>query len=104
MTGRGRTGRHARTDWRVIARLERCTLAEAVLHTGRTHQIRAHFAAIGHPIVGDTLYGPPRALRAGARTLPLLPRNFLHAARTGFPPPTPHPRLEPPAPLPAHLP
>ncbi len=47
MTARGRTGRHARTDWRVIARLDRCTLVEAVLHTGRTHQIRAHFAVGG---------------------------------------------------------
>jgi len=60
MTARASKGRHARTDWRVIARLDRCTLVEAVLHTGRTHQIRAHFAAIGHAVVGDTLYGAPR--------------------------------------------
>ena len=53
----------------MIARLDRCTLVEAVLHTGRTHQIRAHFAAIGHPVVGDTLYGAPRELRAGTRKL-----------------------------------
>ena len=76
MTARAATGRHARTDWRVIARLDRCTLVEAVLHTGRTHQIRAHFAAIGHPIVGDTLYGAPRSLRAGARDLPLAGAQF----------------------------
>jgi 23S rRNA pseudouridine1911/1915/1917 synthase len=84
MTARATKGRHARTDWRIIARLDRCTLVEAVLHTGRTHQIRAHFAAIGHPVVGDTLYGAPRVLRAGTRNLPLLERNFLHAARIGF--------------------
>src|SRR5579863_9690012 len=84
MTAREKTGRHARTDWRVIARLDRYTLVEAALHTGRTHQIRAHFAAIGHPVVGDTLYGAPRVLRAGARNLPLLERNFLHAAYIGF--------------------
>src|ERR1700722_2553596 len=47
MTARATKGRHARTDWRVIARLEGCTVVEAVLHTGRTHQIRAHFSAIG---------------------------------------------------------
>jgi 23S rRNA pseudouridine1911/1915/1917 synthase len=84
MTAREAKGRHARTDWRVIARLDSCTLVEAVLHTGRTHQIRAHFAALGHPVVGDTLYGAPRSLRAGKRDLPLLQRNFLHAARIGF--------------------
>jgi 23S rRNA pseudouridine1911/1915/1917 synthase len=103
MTARGRTGRFARTDWRVIARLDRCTLVEAALHTGRTHQIRAHFAAIGHPIVGDTLYGAPRALRAGVRTLPLLPRNFLHAARIGFPHPRTGAWVEVRAPLPEDL-
>src|SRR5712692_3354868 len=103
MTARGRTGRHARTDWRVIARLDRCTLVEAVLHTGRTHQIRAHFAAIGHPIVGDTLYDAPRALRAGARTIPLLPRNFLHAARIGFSNPRTGAWVEVRAPLPGDL-
>jgi 23S rRNA pseudouridine1911/1915/1917 synthase len=103
MTARGRTGRHARTDWRVIARLDRCTLVEAVLHTGRTHQIRAHFAAIGHPVVGDTLYGAPRNLRAGTRNFPLLERNFLHAARIGFSHPSTGAWVEVLAPLPRDL-
>src|SRR5713226_9527970 len=103
MTARGRTGRHARTDWRVIARLDRCTLVEAVLHTGRTQQIRAHFAATGHPIVGDILYGAPRAVRAGTRNLPLLERNFLHAARIGFSHPSTGAWVEVRAPLPRDL-
>jgi 23S rRNA pseudouridine1911/1915/1917 synthase len=103
MTARATKGRHARTDWRVIARLERCTLVEAVLHTGRTHQIRAHFAAIGHPVVGDTLYGAPRGLRAGTRNVPLLERNFLHAARIGFSHPSSGARVEVRAPLPRDL-
>ena len=103
MTARAAKGRHARTDWRVIARLDRCVLVEAVLHTGRTHQIRAHFAAIGHPVVGDTLYGAPRGLRAGKRDLPLLPRNFLHAARIGFSHPSSGAWVEVRAPLPADL-
>jgi 23S rRNA pseudouridine1911/1915/1917 synthase len=103
MTARAAKGRHARTDWRVIARLDRCTLVEAALHTGRTHQIRAHFAAIGHPIVGDTLYGAPRSLRAGARDLPLLKRNFLHAARLGFAHPSSGAWVEVRAPLPKEL-
>ena len=110
MTARASKGRHARTDWRVIARLDRCTLVEAVLHTGRTHQIRAHFAAIGHPVVGDTLYGAPRGLpvrqaglRAGTRNLPLLARNFLHAARIGFSHPSSGAWVEVRAPLPRDL-
>jgi len=103
MTARATKGRHARTDWRVIARLDRCTLVEAALHTGRTHQIRAHFAAIGHPVVGDTLYGAPRSLRAGTRNLPLLERNFLHAARIGFSHPSSGAWVEVRAPLPKDL-
>ena len=103
MTARAAKGRHARTDWRVISRLDRCTLIEAALHTGRTHQIRAHFGAIGHPVVGDTLYGAPRGLRAGARDLPLLERNFLHAARIGFSHPSSGAWVEVRAPLPRDL-
>jgi 23S rRNA pseudouridine1911/1915/1917 synthase len=103
MTARATKGRHARTDWRAIARLDGCTLVEAVLHTGRTHQIRAHFAAIGHPVVGDTLYGAPRNLRAGTRNLPLLARNFLHAARIGFAHPSSGVWVEVRAPLPKDL-
>jgi 23S rRNA pseudouridine1911/1915/1917 synthase len=103
MTARASKGRHARTDWRVIARLDRCTLVEAVLHTGRTHQIRAHFAAIGHALVGDTLYGAPRILRAGERNLPPLERNFLHAARIGFSHPSSGVWVEVRAPLPREL-
>jgi 23S rRNA pseudouridine1911/1915/1917 synthase len=103
MTAKGQAGRHARTDWRVIARLDRCTLVEVVLHTGRTHQIRAHFTAIGHPVVGDALYGAPRGLRAGTRNLSLLARNFLHAARIGFSHPSSGAWVEVRAPLPKDL-
>jgi 23S rRNA pseudouridine1911/1915/1917 synthase len=74
-----------------------------VLHTGRTHQIRAHFAAIGHPVVGDTLYGAPRTLRAGTRNISLLERNFLHAARLGFSHPSSGVWVEVRAPLPRDL-
>lgn len=103
MTARGAKGRHARTDWRVIAHLDHCTLVEAVLHTGRTHQIRAHFAAIGHPLIGDTLYGAPRGLRAGTRNLPVLERNFLHAALIGFSHPSSGEWVEVRSPLPWDL-
>ena len=84
MTARLRTGREARTDWRVLLRLGNFTLVAAEPRTGRTHQIRAHFAATGHPLVGDTLYGAPQRARAGRLLLPPLGRVFLHAARLGF--------------------
>jgi 23S rRNA pseudouridine1911/1915/1917 synthase len=68
-------GRSARTAYRVREHLGDCTLVEVTPSTGRTHQIRVHFAAIGHPLVGDALYGKPS---------PLVGRHFLHACRLGF--------------------
>jgi 23S rRNA pseudouridine1911/1915/1917 synthase len=103
MTARRRDGREARTDWRVLLRLGGFTFVEARLHTGRTHQIRVHFSAVGCPVVGDTLYGAPREERAGKELLPPLGRNFLHAARIAFDHPTSGRRVEARAPLPAEL-
>lgn len=111
MTTRRREGRAAQTRWRALLRLESgagagrgaFTLAEVDLLTGRTHQIRVHFSALGHPVVGDTLYGAPAHPRVGGQSLPALGRNFLHAARISFL----HPRLsrmvEVRAPLPEEL-
>jgi 23S rRNA pseudouridine1911/1915/1917 synthase len=84
MTARRREGREARTDWKVRLRVDGFTFIEADLHTGRTHQIRVHFSALGCPVVGDTLYGAPRQERIGSTLLPPLGRNFLHAARIAF--------------------
>jgi 23S rRNA pseudouridine1911/1915/1917 synthase len=103
MTARLRSGREARTGWRVLLRLEHFTLVAADLHTGRTHQIRAHFAAIGHPLVGDTLYGAPQRARAGNVLLPPLGRVFLHAARLAFAAPRDSQPIEVRAPLDAAL-
>ena len=103
MTARRREGRPAHTDWRVRARLDGFTLVEANLHTGRTHQLRVHFAALGHPVVGDTLYGAPRVVRAGGATLSPLGRNFLHAARILFAHPRSGEPVEARAPLPEEL-
>ena len=69
-------GREARTRYEVIGRYDGWTLVECKLETGRTHQIRAHLAAIGHPIVGDVLYG-------GAVDLGLT-RPYLHAHQLTF--------------------
>jgi 23S rRNA pseudouridine1911/1915/1917 synthase len=84
-------------------RLDRFTLIEADLHTGRTHQIRVHFSALGCPVVGDALYGAPREERVGSETLPPLNRNFLHAARLAFAHPRTGRRIEVRAPLPPEL-
>jgi 23S rRNA pseudouridine1911/1915/1917 synthase len=103
MTARRREGRAARTDWRTRFRLEGFTLIEADLHTGRTHQIRVHFSALGCPVVGDTMYGAPRQERVGAERMPELGRNFLHAARLAFDHPRTGERIEIRAPLPQEL-
>jgi 23S rRNA pseudouridine1911/1915/1917 synthase len=84
MTARLGRGRVAQTDWRVLLRLANFTLVEAQPRTGRTHQIRAHFASSGHPLVGDTLYGAARQVRAGTVLFKPLGRVFLHAARLSF--------------------
>ena len=103
MTARRAEGRAAATDYRVLASAGGLSLVEAFLRTGRTHQLRVHFSALGHPIAGDTLYGAPRQARQGNAALPLLNRIFLHAERLRFQ----HPRTGKPvefhAPLPAEL-
>jgi 23S rRNA pseudouridine1911/1915/1917 synthase len=95
--------RAARTDWRVLASLDNTTLVEVQLHTGRTHQIRVHFSALKHPVVGDTLYGATAQLRVGKVTLAKFDRNFLHAARLGFAQPRTGAWIEVCAPLPIEL-
>jgi len=95
--------REARTDWRALARIDTTTLVEVQLHTGRTHQIRVHFSALHHPVVGDTLYGAAAQLQSGKITLPPLGRNFLHAAKLGFAHPRTGSWIEVRAPLPQHL-
>lgn len=103
MTARRREGREARTDWRARLRFDAFTAIEADLRTGRTHQIRVHFSALGCPVVGDTLYGAPRQEHVGTELLPQLDRNFLHAARVSFAHPRTGQRIEIRAPLPIEL-
>ncbi|HEY6945472.1 MAG TPA: RluA family pseudouridine synthase, partial [Candidatus Acidoferrum sp.] len=95
--------RQARTDWRTLANIDNTTLIEVQLHTGRTHQIRVHFSALTHPVVGDSLYGAAAQLRVDKVALPTLGRNFLHAARLGFAQPQTGNWTEVRAPLPREL-
>jgi 23S rRNA pseudouridine1911/1915/1917 synthase len=79
-------GREARTSWRRLwtDRLGRASLLAVDLHTGRTHQIRVHLAHLGHPLVGDPVYGPSHHARWLAQKGPLsglAPRQMLHAFR-----------------------
>ena len=77
-----RKGKEARTRYRVIERFDSpvpTTLIEASLETGRTHQIRVHLSAIGHPVVGDETYGRGRSLPDA-----LIERPFLHARALAF--------------------
>lgn len=84
-------GRPARTDAHVVARFAVCDLLRLQLHTGRTHQIRVHLAHIGHPVVGDQVYGSGGSRRisgaarqAADRLEAATPRQALHAAYLSF--------------------
>jgi 23S rRNA pseudouridine1911/1915/1917 synthase len=75
-------GRAARTEYRVVRSSERASLVECRLHSGRTHQIRVHLHHLGHPVLGDKVYG--------GRLARDFPRQMLHAWKLGFH----HPRTE----------
>jgi 23S rRNA pseudouridine1911/1915/1917 synthase len=80
MTARLEHGRAAFSRYRVLKRWPGYTLLEVSIGTGRTHQIRVHLASIGHPVVGDRLYGAPASIEGR----PPLHRYFLHAHRIRF--------------------
>ena len=88
MTTRRSGGREAVTHYTVQRRLEsdygKFTLLEVKIDTGRTHQIRVHLSSLGHPIVGDTLYGAPREVTSKSGNSLFLPRNFLHSTDLQF--------------------
>ena len=88
-------GREAITSYRTIANFPGYALVEANPKTGRTHQIRVHYASLGHQVAGDTTYGPPKR--------PLgLTRHFLHAAKLAFTTPS-NQKLKLESPLPPDL-
>ena len=118
MTTRRSEGREAITDYRVTKKLDtpwgKFSLVTLKIHTGRTHQIRVHMSSLGHPVVGDNLYGAPRQIRmapatqAKARRDAVTPsisldRNFLHAASLEFTHPRTGEQLRFSRPLPEDL-
>ena len=101
MSVHSRRGRAAVTRWTVLERLSGATLVRLEPETGRTHQLRVHLAAAGHPIVGDRVYGARRTGRAGTGLA--FPRQALHAAEIRFDHPSSGVRTVVRAPLPADL-
>jgi 23S rRNA pseudouridine1911/1915/1917 synthase len=91
MTTRTREGRTALTEWRALERWPGFTYLEVRIGTGRTHQIRVHLSSIGHPVVGDSLYGAPKGQAS---------RYLLHAWRISFDSPGTRERVAVEAPLP----
>ncbi|MFC4076199.1 RluA family pseudouridine synthase [Salinithrix halophila] len=88
------SGDHAVTHYRVLSRTDKATLVHAELETGRTHQIRVHFAHLGHPLFGDTLYGGPASE---------IRRQALHAFRLAFTHPLTGAKINITAPLPEEM-
>ena len=88
-------GRHAVTHFKVMKRYDNFTLVKCILETGRTHQIRVHMKYIGHPLVGDPLYGPRKVIGKDGQ--------FLHAALLGFKHPRTGKELVFEAPLPENF-
>jgi 23S rRNA pseudouridine1911/1915/1917 synthase len=119
MTTRLSGGREAVSHYKLVRRIEtlygKFSLIEVKIDTGRTHQIRVHMASIGHPIVGDKLYGAPAELKplkplksttrgkTAAPPVLSLPRNFLHAAELKIAHPRTGKAISLTAPLPKEL-
>ena len=95
LTAKLAAGRSAISEYRVLRRFEKFSLLEVRILTGRTHQIRAHLSAIGHPLAGDPLYGGPPVAGLG--------RVFLHSREIEFDSPATGKRVVVGAPLPEDL-
>jgi RluA family pseudouridine synthase len=92
-----RSGPKGETEFEVLQTFSICTLVEARPLTGRTHQIRVHLAQLGHPVLGDIVYGPENCAK---RLFRAIPRQMLHASFLGIEDPEGGMRIELTAPLP----
>jgi 23S rRNA pseudouridine1911/1915/1917 synthase len=107
MSVRAARGRQALSRYTVVEPLDGAALVRVRIHTGRTHQVRVHLAALGHPLAGDATYGgrrEPSSRSRGAReALRSFPRPALHAARLAFDHPATGQRLSFESPLPPDI-
>lgn len=102
MSTRTRRGKEAVTRWSMLRRFGNAALVEARLGTGRTHQIRVHFASVGHAVLGDRTYGKKTETDVRGRKVPV-PRQMLHAETLGFTHPVSGEYLEFSTPLPEDM-
>jgi 23S rRNA pseudouridine1911/1915/1917 synthase len=98
--GRESQGPRGVTDFEVLQTFPKCTLLEARPFTGRTHQIRVHLAQVGHPVLGDIVYGPEKCTE---RLFRAIPRQMLHASFLGVDDPDGRGGLQIEAPLPPDM-
>jgi len=103
MSTRSKRGKEAVTQWTVIKRFGNATLIRVKLGTGRTHQIRVHFASVGYPVLGDRTYGKKTELEIKGKRKILFPRQMLHAELLGFTHPVTGQYMEFSSPLPEDM-
>lgn len=102
MSTHARRSKEAVTTWKALEHYSSATLIEAKLGTGRTHQIRVHFASTGHPVLGDRTYGSRTSIDIRRKRI-TFPRQMLHAEFLGFTHPVTRERLEFRTPVPEDM-
>jgi 23S rRNA pseudouridine1911/1915/1917 synthase len=102
MSVHSHAGKEARTSWKLLKKLNGAAFVSAKLGTGRTHQIRVHFLSLGHPVLGDRIYGEKTSITLSGKRI-AFPRQMLHAATLGFLHPVSNEWISFESPLPADM-